>query len=138
MTEAAAGAEAKAAQLRAREAEVLAASEAIDADGEALRRVDELRAAIAGKVTGADLDAVRAALAGLFTSFTVDRFSEGVRVGDTVLEPEDVAPVVAEDGRWVLTPEPRTDALTGLIGDDGAPLLRRLAILTTDNEGLVR
>jgi site-specific DNA recombinase len=150
-------ARAKLSHLQAR-AEVVkaAAGNVDDAEGEAVRRLAEVRAAVAGEVkSAADLDAVRAALARMFESFTVGR----PEVGDSAdLSPVERALVEAQEsesdrflaesgaialavGRWVVVPHARPEVVAG-VDEAWRPILRRetlgLAAADNDNVGLTR
>ncbi|MGI8440899.1 MAG: recombinase family protein [Thermoleophilaceae bacterium] len=137
------GAVAKLGQLRARGAEVAAAAEAAgDAEGDAVARVAEIRAAVAGEIEAADgLAGVRVALLRMFEAFYVteapDREwepGEEEVARDAVAEIE--AEAVAEGSQtfsapgWVIMPRPRPEVVEG-IDEEWWPILRK------DAEGLI-
>lgn len=161
------GARRKVAQLQAAMERDSAAAQAIDVDSELVRRLDAIRAAIAGKVQASrDLEALHEALASLFERFTI---YPDVSDADTGWIPEDggldsgdglndaattalieqagdAEPFIPGGETFWLDPEPRPDAFTGLevdgrqvtLADDGGPLLRRIPLHTTEANGLTR
>jgi DNA invertase Pin-like site-specific DNA recombinase/predicted RNA-binding Zn-ribbon protein involved in translation (DUF1610 family) len=133
-------AQAKLTRLEAREAEVAAALSAVDdSDGDAVRRLREIRAAVAGEVRSAEgLDAVRAALSRMFDGFTVARPVVG-NLDD--LPPVERAIVVQQDkaldramgedggtvlavGTWEVIPWARDEIVAG-VDEAWKPILRR-------------
>jgi hypothetical protein len=139
-----AAARAHADQLRARERE-LRERPAIDAEQATLRRLAELRAAVAGEVTGArDLGAVRLALGKTFERFLIGRVQApeselAAAAMEGAGEPEAAVQVAAEGSHYLLIPEPREEVIEGL---DPAwePVLKRepLPPHTWDGVGLHR
>jgi site-specific DNA recombinase len=139
---------AKLAQLRAREADVRASMGALnEAEGEAVRRLAEVRAAVAGQVNGvSDLDAVRATLARMFESFTIARA--------TVSTLDELSPVVRalverqeleigramaafgaaelDLGRWIITPWARPEVVAG-VDETWRPILHREPLTVAPN-----
>jgi site-specific DNA recombinase len=137
------GAVAKLGQLRSRRAEVAEAAEAAgDAQGDAVARVAEIRAAVAGEIEAAGgLAAVRVALLRMFEAFYVTRApdrewepGEAEVAGAAVAEIE--AEAVAEGSQtfsapgWVIMPRPRPEVVQG-IDEQWWPILKK------DTEGLI-
>lgn len=133
-------AQAKLAQFRTRAAEVEAAQSAAgDAEGEAVRRLADVRAAVPGEVNNAgDLDAVRAALSRMFVSFTIARPEVGdladfSPVERTLVEAQevDIDRALASDGattlavdRWEIIPWAREEVVSG-VDETWRPILDR-------------
>ena len=131
---------AKLAQLEARAAAVAAAQgEVDDAEGEAVRRLAEIRAAVAGEVSSArDLDAVRAALSRMFESFTIGRpvvasLDDLPPVERALVERQNEAvervlaaegAVALDVGRWTIVAWARPEVVAG-IDETWQPILRR-------------
>lgn len=109
--------EAEVERLRCQEREAEGWGELRDVESETLRRLSEIRAAIAGEIQDASgVDAVRAALARIFDCFVIRRRAKGVHVelawvgdGDLVIEPvvkEQVIEGYSENLRPLLRREP--------------------------------
>lgn len=100
-------------RLAEQEREVEGWGELRDAEADTLRRLSEIRAAIAGEVKDADgLDAVRAALSRLFERFVIRRQTERVHV-ELIVAP-----------RLVIEPIVREQAVEGY-SENLRPILRR-------------
>lgn len=145
-------AQAKLTQLATRAEQVRAAESAAgDAEGEAVRRLAEVKAAIAGEVaSGGTLDAVRAALLRLFERFDIAR----PEVGDVEALPaaeravveaqrKEIDRALAEDGVkplavgvWEVMPWPREEVVAG-VDEAWLPILRREPLALTANNDAV-
>jgi len=113
-----AGAKAEVERLRAQAADVEDWAEQLNAERATAERLTEIRAAVAGEVSGArDLDAVRAALTRLFDYFVVKRIEPGMRIHAEL--------AWAGDG-LMIEPVMRDDALEK--GGQGRLVFRREAI----------
>ncbi len=100
-------AEAEAERLIASEQDAAAGSDQVDAEAETLRRLSEIRKAIAGEINdAASTDAVRAALSRLFEGFVVHRgLPERAHVeliGDVWIEPVIRHQALEQDGEAIV------------------------------------
>jgi hypothetical protein len=134
-----AAAQAEVERLRGRLEEIAAEGERIDAEEELLRRLADLRAAVAGHVQDAtSLEAVRAALARLFDGFTLHSYATPPPEEPPALPEgwvrsrEYVHPdlLVAGGGGYLIEPHPRRDAILDRDTEVAFPELRRVPIET--------
>lgn len=114
-------AQASAQRLRDQE-RALEANPALDAEQETLERLAELRAAVAGEVSGAaDLDAARLVLAKLFDHFLIGYVQEpeselAAAAMRGAGQPETDVEAEVKGRRYLLLPEPREEVIAGLDG----------------------
>lgn len=121
------GAAAEVARLRAQALEVRGWTEGLDAEREALQKLSEIRAAIVGEVrAGEGVEAVRAALARLFSSFVLHRDTSSSA-------PTQVHAELLGAAGFVIEPVIRDEAIEHFSSID-APILRREPLGTAGNK----
>jgi hypothetical protein len=131
---AASAAQADAERLRRQEADTAEARKLGGVEDQAIKRLSELRLAIAGKVGAArGLEAIQASLRGLFECFHLTP-ADDVTAPD---EPDDsVLDCVLVDFNYEIWPQPRAAVMEG-IDEDMRPVLKRVALhWQNEREGL--
>lgn len=103
---------AEADRLRASEAEIERDAAELDTEGEALRLLNELQQAVVGQIQSADgIDAVRAALGRLFSSFELHPVKDGEERGRIRAHIREDAIELVEDGNGQVTRKLRREGL---------------------------
>jgi DNA invertase Pin-like site-specific DNA recombinase len=122
------GAAAEVVRFEAQAEEVERWADWIDTEHDTVRKLAELRAAIAGEVSGSrDLDAVRAALTRLFDQFVLKRIEPGMRLQ---------AELAWVGNGLVLEPVVREDAIED--GEGRLPVFRREPLADDGNSGMAQ
>jgi len=135
---------AEATRLREQEAEVEDWGELQDVEEQTLRRLADIRQAIAGEIKDAEgLEAVRAALARLFEGFVLHRLDEDgkLKLGPNVLageQPEQVRSELLAGSQFVIELRVREEAIEGYDDESYRPILRREGLGEADTATKLR